>query len=62
MKVSLDSNELCGSGLPLIIGNSAALLRVVGLVRVVAPTDATILIDGDGQRGGASACGSRIGK
>jgi transcriptional regulator with GAF, ATPase, and Fis domain len=46
-KVSLDSNELCGSGLPQIIGNSAALLRVVGLVRVVAPTDATILINGE---------------
>jgi formate hydrogenlyase transcriptional activator len=46
-KVSGDTNELCGSGLPKIIGNSAALLRVVGLVRVVAPTDAMILINGE---------------
>jgi formate hydrogenlyase transcriptional activator len=33
--------------LPHIIGSSAALLRVVGLVRLVAPTDATILINGE---------------
>jgi transcriptional regulator with GAF, ATPase, and Fis domain len=46
-KVPLDSNKLCASGFPQIIGNSAALLRVVGLVRVVAPTDATILIKGE---------------
>src|ERR1700674_2669207 len=30
-----------------IIGNSAALQRVLGLVRVVAPTDATVLIQGE---------------
>jgi len=30
-----------------IIGNSAALQRVIGLVRVVAPTEATVLIQGE---------------
>src|SRR6266852_2626574 len=30
-----------------IIGNSAALQRVMGLVRVVAPTDTTVLIRGE---------------
>jgi transcriptional regulator with PAS, ATPase and Fis domain len=44
---SADSNELCGNGLPRILGNSAALRRVLGLVRVVAPTDATVLINGE---------------
>jgi formate hydrogenlyase transcriptional activator len=46
-KVALDSDELRGSGLPRIIGNSAALRRVLGMVRVVALTDATVLIDGE---------------
>jgi formate hydrogenlyase transcriptional activator len=46
-KVALDSDELCGSGLPRIIGNSAALRRVLGIVRIVAPTDATVLINGE---------------
>jgi len=41
------SNELCGTGLPRIIGNSAALMRVLGMVRIVAPTDATVLINGE---------------
>jgi formate hydrogenlyase transcriptional activator len=36
-----------GRALPRIIGNSAALQRVLGLVRVVAPTDATVLIQGE---------------
>jgi transcriptional regulator with GAF, ATPase, and Fis domain len=44
---SADSNELCGNGLPRIVGNSAALRRVLGLVRVVAPTGATALINGE---------------
>ena len=44
---SLDSNELCGSGLPSILGNSAALRGVLAMVRVVAPTDATVLINGE---------------
>jgi len=46
-KVALDSDELRGSGLPRIVGNSAALRRVVDMVRVVAPTDATVLIQGE---------------
>jgi transcriptional regulator with GAF, ATPase, and Fis domain len=46
-KVALGSNELCGSGLPRIVGNSAALRLVLGMVRVVAPTDATVLINGE---------------
>ena len=42
-----DSSELCANGLPRIIGTSAALRRVLGMVRVVAPTDATVLINGE---------------
>jgi transcriptional regulator with GAF, ATPase, and Fis domain len=44
---ALDSNEICGSGLPHIVGNSAALRRVLGMVQLVAPTDATVLINGE---------------
>src|SRR6202521_4999634 len=46
-RVALDSDELCGRGFPRIIGNSAALRRVLDMVRVVAPTDATVLINGE---------------
>ncbi len=46
-KMGLDSNELYGSGLPRMVGNSAALRRVLGIVGVVAPTDATVLINGE---------------
>src|SRR5258708_1018599 len=46
-KVAVDSGELYGSGLPRIVGNSAALRRVLEIVRVVAPTDATVLINGE---------------
>jgi transcriptional regulator with GAF, ATPase, and Fis domain len=46
-RVALDNNELCGSGLPRIVGNSDALRRVLGLVQIVAPTDATVLIQGE---------------
>src|SRR6266699_4330395 len=46
-KVALDSDDLCGSGLPRIVGNSDALRRVLGMVRVVAPSDATVLINGE---------------
>jgi transcriptional regulator with GAF, ATPase, and Fis domain len=46
-RVSLEKNELWGSELPNIIGDSAALRRVLDMVRVVAPTDATILINGE---------------
>jgi formate hydrogenlyase transcriptional activator len=45
--LELDSNELCGSGSPRIVGNSAALRRLLGMVRSVAPTDATVLINGE---------------
>src|SRR5712675_389928 len=33
--------------MPKIIGNSAGLLEALRLVRVVAPTDATVLIEGE---------------
>jgi transcriptional regulator with GAF, ATPase, and Fis domain len=45
--VALHSDELYGSGLPGIVGNSDALRRVLGIVGVVAPTDATVLINGE---------------
>jgi transcriptional regulator with GAF, ATPase, and Fis domain len=44
VKVALDTNEL---RLPGIIGNSDALRRVLDMVRVVALTDATVLINGE---------------
>jgi formate hydrogenlyase transcriptional activator len=46
-RLSLDNNELRGNELPNIIGDSAVLRRVLAMVRVVAPTDATILINGE---------------
>jgi formate hydrogenlyase transcriptional activator len=46
-KMVPDNIELRGRALPRIIGNSAALRRVLCLVRVVAPTDATVLIQGE---------------
>jgi len=46
-KFTLDNNELRGNGLPRIVGNSAALRRVLGMVRIVAPTDSTVLINGE---------------
>jgi len=42
-----DNSEFRAGGLPLIIGNSAALRQVLGMVRIVAPTDATVLINGE---------------
>src|SRR6204780_1769221 len=45
--VALESRELCGSGLPCIIGNSAALRQVLGMVRIVAPTSGPVLINGE---------------
>src|SRR5882762_457674 len=44
---ALDSDGPRGSGFPLIVGNSAALRGVLGMVRVVASTDATVLINGE---------------
>jgi formate hydrogenlyase transcriptional activator len=47
-EVALDGkDELSRSGLPCIVGNSVALRRVLGMARVVAPTDATVLINGE---------------
>jgi transcriptional regulator with GAF, ATPase, and Fis domain len=45
--IALESSELRGSGLPNIVGKSAALRRVLGMVRIVAPTSATVLINGE---------------
>jgi formate hydrogenlyase transcriptional activator len=42
-----DNSELRDRGLPKIIGNSPALQRVLHLARVVAPTEATVLIQGE---------------
>src|SRR6202163_2120237 len=46
-RVALESDEFYGSGSPRIIGNSAALRRVFRMVRIVAPTNATVLINGE---------------
>src|ERR1700687_4423168 len=46
-EAGLDSNELRSIGFPRIVGNSAALRRVLDMVRIVAPTDATVLINGE---------------
>src|ERR1700687_3363532 len=45
--VALDSDELRSRGLPRIIGKSAALRRVLDMVQIVAPADATVLIQGE---------------
>jgi formate hydrogenlyase transcriptional activator len=44
---TLESDELYGSGSPHIIGESAALRRVLDMARIVAPTDSTVLINGE---------------
>lgn len=46
-KNALGKGELDRSGLSKIIGTSAALQRALRLVRMVAPTDATVLIQGE---------------
>jgi formate hydrogenlyase transcriptional activator len=46
-KVALDNYELSSSGLPRIVGNCHALQKVLGLVQIVAPTDATVWINGE---------------
>jgi formate hydrogenlyase transcriptional activator len=43
----LDKRDLRSSELSRIVGNSAALQRVLGLVRLVGPTGATVLIQGE---------------
>jgi len=44
---ALHSSERRDESLPWIIGNSSALQRVLRLVRIVAPNDATVLIQGE---------------
>jgi formate hydrogenlyase transcriptional activator len=46
-KLVHNDSELRGSGSPTIIGNSIALQEVLRLVQVVAPTQATVLIEGE---------------
>ena len=46
-QVALKSDELYGGESPRIVGSSAALRRVLGMVRIVAPTDSTVLINGE---------------
>jgi formate hydrogenlyase transcriptional activator len=46
-KILLTTSETHGTGLARIVGNSNALVRVLDMVRVVAPTDATVLINGE---------------
>src|ERR1022692_2274616 len=46
-KVAIDINELPDTGFPGIIGKSPALRDVLDMVRIVAPTDATVLINGE---------------
>jgi formate hydrogenlyase transcriptional activator len=43
----LDRSEVRRGGTRKIVGDSAALQEVLGLVRLVAPTDATVLIQGE---------------
>jgi formate hydrogenlyase transcriptional activator len=47
VNTAVDNSELHVSGSRKIIGNSAALQRVLRLVGLVAPTDATVLIQGE---------------
>jgi len=42
-----EDGALANRGIPRIVGNSAALRRALGLVRMVAPTDSTVLINGE---------------
>jgi formate hydrogenlyase transcriptional activator len=46
-KFALGSREFRGNGLPRIVGNSAALRLVLNMAQVVAPTEATVLINGE---------------
>ena len=46
-RAKLDDDKLSGSRLPRIIGDSAALRDVLNMVRLVAPTNATVLINGE---------------
>jgi len=44
---AIDTDELPDTGFPGIIGKSPALRDVLDMVRIVAPTDATVLINGE---------------
>jgi transcriptional regulator with PAS, ATPase and Fis domain len=46
-KILLTTSETHRTGLARIVGNTNALGRVLDMVRVVAPTDATVLINGE---------------
>ena len=46
-EVALENSEFRGRDLPRIIGASTAMQNVLAMVRVVAPTDATVLINGE---------------
>src|SRR5260370_16261856 len=46
-KAAPDDNEVHGRGLARVVGNSTALRHVLDMVQVVAPTDATVLINGE---------------
>jgi formate hydrogenlyase transcriptional activator len=46
-KIALDDSESRDTGLSPIVGNSTALRRVLEMVRIVAPVDATVLITGE---------------
>jgi formate hydrogenlyase transcriptional activator len=46
-RVAIDTNELPDTVFPGIIGKSPALRDVIDMVRIVAPTDATVLINGE---------------
>src|ERR1700732_2124535 len=55
-RIGLDSDEVYSGGLPRIVGNSDALRRVLDMVRVVAPTGATVLINGETGTGKERLC------
>jgi formate hydrogenlyase transcriptional activator len=46
-KGTFDDREIGGKDLATIIGTSTALHSVLGMVRLVAPTDSTVLINGE---------------
>ena len=46
-KGTFDDREIGGKDLATIIGTSTALRSVLGMVRLVAPTDSTVLINGE---------------
>jgi len=46
-RAGVDNDLLCGGAFPNIVGNSAGLRCVLDMVRMVAPTDATVLIHGE---------------